>query len=83
MHGIYKTDYETILPLHETPGMSTIGNSMKLKKQVSNSQLRSNIFSLRVDNMWNSLPDDVVAAPSVNCFKGRYDIYCHNKKFET
>jgi ribonuclease P/MRP protein subunit RPP40 len=81
MHGIYKTDYQVMLPLHESAEMSTIGNSMKLKKQASNIQLRLNFFSFRVVNMWNSLPEDVVNAPSVNCFKGRFDRYCYSMKF--
>jgi len=28
---------------------------------------------MRIVNMWNSLSDTVAMAPSVNCFKGRFD----------
>jgi len=42
LHGIYKTDCKSMLPLHEAYGMTTRGNSMKLKKQESKGQLRSN-----------------------------------------
>jgi len=31
--------------------------------------------------MWNSLPEEVVGAPSVNYFKGRFDMYCEENRF--
>ena len=27
----------------------------------------------RIVNFWNSMPEDIVSAPSVNSFKGRFD----------
>ena len=27
----------------------------------------------RVINLWNSLPDHIVTAPSINCFKNKLD----------
>jgi hypothetical protein len=35
--------------------------------------MRSNFFGYRIVNMWNTLPEEVVSSPSVNCFKGRFD----------
>ena len=35
--------------------------------------LRQNSFTFRVVNAWNSLPDCVVTAPSLNSFKNRLD----------
>ena len=31
--------------------------------------------------MWNSLPEEVVGAASVNCFKGRFDRCCIRNRF--
>ena len=46
---------------------------MKLKKRRCRSQIRKNFFGMRIVNLWNSLSDTVATAPSVNCFKGRFD----------
>jgi len=35
--------------------------------------LRANLFSYRVVNLWNRLPDDVISASSVNTSKSRPD----------
>jgi len=36
---------------------------------------REGIFCNRVTNIWNSLPIDIVTAPSLNSFKNRLDKY--------
>ena len=38
-----------------------------------NCYIRNNFFGMRIVNLWNSLSDTVATAPSVNCFKGRFD----------
>jgi len=35
--------------------------------------LRKHFFSARIENIWNSLPDSVVDACTVNAFKARLD----------
>ena len=35
--------------------------------------MRQHFFSLPVTDMWNSLPEDIVDAPSMNAFKNRLD----------
>ena len=52
---------------------STRGNSQKLVKVHVKYDLRKYCFSHRVIEIWNSLSEDVVSAPSVNAFKGRLD----------
>ena len=37
--------------------------------------VRQNFFSLRIDNEWNKLPQDVVEAPSINTLKNRLDLH--------
>jgi len=46
---------------------------MKLYKKSSKLQLRSNFFTQRIINIWNSLPAKVVLASSVSVFKQRLD----------
>ncbi len=52
---------------------STRGHSLKLFKCFAKKALRHNYFTSRIVDTWNSLPDDVVNAPSVNTFKNRLD----------
>ena len=45
--------------------------------------MRKNFFTSRVVNVWNSLTEKVVCAPSVNAFENRLDKlwYTHPMKF--
>ena len=49
------------------------GHSLKLTKKRYKLKVRGNFFSNRVVNSWNSLPNEVVTAASVNSFKNRLD----------
>lgn len=49
------------------------GNTKKLFKPRPRTTLRSNYFTHRVVPLWNSLPEDVVSAPSKEAFKVRLD----------
>jgi len=51
------------------------GHSLKLSFNRSRLDLRKNFFSQRVISAWNSLPQNVVDATSVNSFKNRLDAY--------
>jgi len=35
--------------------------------------VRKYSFSIRIANIWNSLPDEIISAPTVNTFKNRLD----------
>ena len=50
----------------------TRGNSLKLENRDSKMKL-GKTFSLRVTNIWNSLPNDIVMAINLNIFKSRLD----------
>ena len=68
--------YDTDRPeLHLFQGRDTRGNSLKLAKGHCRLNLRAGYFSQRVVRVWNSLPDSVVTAPSVNAFKNRLDAH--------
>ena len=51
------------------------------KRRVAKSQLKSNFYSIRIVNLWNSLLEEVVGAPSVNCFEERFDRFCVVNRF--
>ena len=49
----------------------TRGIACKIIKKRARTELRRSIFSQRVVNPWNSLPNEVVTAPTLNSFKSR------------
>ena len=70
LHGIY--DVQNTQSLHPEEASTSIrGHSHKLKKPFARRAVRANFFSVRVVNSWNSLPESVVAAPTLNSFKSR------------
>ena len=75
--NIYKTDH----PLVRDHGTRTRGHHLKLKKLVAKSAIRKNFFSVRVVDLWNSLPQEVVSAVSLNSFKNRLDKHWNHLKY--
>ena len=66
--GLKKEDFFTSPQVTQTRG-----HPLKVVKPRSQSRVRMNHFSSRVVNDWNSLPAEVVCAPSVDSFKHRLD----------
>ena len=52
---------------------NTRGNNYKLLNHSFHYDLRKHYFSARIVNTWNSLPNTVVDAGTVNTFKARLD----------
>ena len=73
IHGHYDCARPS-LPFSETT--QTRGNSLKLKTCFSRLNVRKQFFSQRIVVLWNSLPEEVVTAPSINSFKARLDRHC-------
>ena len=72
LHGIYNVDSSASLPLaDESEGVTTRDHSLKLLKLDCKKSIRANVLGFRIVNVWNSLPEDVVNASSVNAFKGQ------------
>ena len=67
LHDIEKVYENKLFTLSEYT--STRGHSFKLFKLRSRLKIRANSFSNRVVDTWNSLPEQIVQAPSLNCFK--------------
>ena len=63
---------------HEREYIGLRGHSKMLKMSRSRLNVRKYFFSNRVIALWNSLPQHVIDAPTVNCFKNRYDKYYYN-----
>ena len=75
-NGVYDEDVLPKLEMraeHVDDGRRNRGHSKKLFIQRSKKEVRSNYFTQRVAPVWNSLPEEIVSAPSVNCFKNRLD----------
>jgi len=80
-HGIYNADSSALLPLaDESEGVNTRGHSLKLLKRNCKKSIRGNVLGFRIVNVWNSLPEDVVNASSVNAFKELFDRHCVQKR---
>ena len=71
LHHLYDSDIVPALP--RSTYSATRGNSLKLLHVRSHYDLKIYSFCSRVVGLWNSLPDCVVNAPSVNSFKNSLD----------
>ena len=77
--NIYDPDVSPNLKLYDEDSKRTRGNCKKLRKERCNKTLRSMSFPMRIINIWNSLPDYVINASSVNSFKNSLDKYWANQ----
>ena len=80
LNQIDRVDIDKFFNMSE---LSTRGNSLKIFKPWSRLKVRSSVFSNRVVDVWNSLPNSVATAPSLNLFKSRLDKHWigHELKF--
>ena len=81
IHNIY--DHESVPHLLKNNEISqrtgNRGHSLKLFIQRAKLNLRKNVFPIRITEPWNSLPDTVVTAKSLNSFKIRLDKFWYNQ----
>jgi len=79
-HGLYDV-HPSPLPLdHNT---ATRGHIFKLEKKRSSKTIKQKFFTRRVVNEWNTLPETVVEAPSLNSFKSRLDKHWSDRMYVT
>ena len=71
LNKCYDQQVANFLPLH--PNKRTRGHSQKLFKRRPRLDVRKYSFSYRIVDAWNSLPEKVISAPSVNSFERRLD----------
>ena len=84
MIEVFKTlhyDTRASIKFNFNPVGSTRGNKFKLWREMCRYDIRKHSFCYRVINVWNSLPDYVVEADSVNSFQNRLDKYWANRVF--
>ena len=71
MFHVYDDELECLLD--RQVDSATRGHSYKLTKKHTRLQIRQHVFKNRIINLWNSLPEEVVTAPTLNSFKNRLD----------
>ena len=76
MHGQYDSDTDKIFK--RTHEIRTRGHDLKLFKERALTATRAQFFTSRVIDNWNSLPQEVVSAPSTDAFKARLDKHWEN-----
>ena len=81
VYKIINGKYEVVVaPRLERDDVSvTRGNELRLKKFRVRYDLHKYSFTNWVVNIWNSSPNKVVLADSVNCFKSRLDKFWQNQ----
>ena len=67
-HDLYKTPAESFFKF---PQRQLRGHTLKLAKNYARTDVRKHFFSNRSIDHWNSLPEEVVSAESLNQFKTR------------
>ena len=80
INGKYDPDVSKLLPLMKDGQArhSTRNNDKKLQKKPVRLDIRKYCFPNRVVDCWNSLPQQVIDAPSVQAFENRLDKYWSN-----
>ena len=68
-----KYDNSVNLHLEREKDSITRGHSLKLVHPRCHYDLRKYSFTVRIVNLWNSLPENVISANTVNTFKNRLD----------
>ena len=76
---------QDVLPnlVYKVPvGMHTRGNALKMCQQHSHYNLRRHFFINRTVSIWNSLPDTIIEAETINIFKNRLDKFWNTQEIK-
>ena len=74
LYKIMNDHYDAEVSPHPTRREGiTRGHSLKIFKERARTRLRQNHLLIRAVDAWNHLPENVVAAPSLDSFKNRLD----------
>ena len=79
INNLYDIDYKAFF--EKSNSRTTRGNSYKLQVNRSRLASRTNFFSQLIVHDWNSLPEEVVAAHSLNQFKNRLEQQLVKERF--
>ena len=84
VHGVYDTKTtEKLLTRMPEDSTTRKSNNLTLLKVRTNKAPFQNFFTNRINNIWNALPNDVVNAMNVNCFKNKIDAYFRKYIYRT
>ena len=72
LKGVYKQEGEWLFMRVDSD--RTRGNGFKLRQGSFRLDIRRKFFTQRVVTHWNTLPKEVVDAPSLDAFKARLDL---------
>ena len=76
MEGVHHSKFFRLSESHARGEGYTRGHSKKIVKPDHwRTSIKGNWFAIRCIDPWNSLPEEVVSAPSIATFKKRYDLY--------
>ncbi|XP_060072041.1 uncharacterized protein LOC132551914 [Ylistrum balloti] len=82
VNGVYNKECCNALSLWEEASQrhSCRGNSKKIYPKRATCTLRKNNFYIRTVKIWNSLPESIVSATSINAFKNAIDNHWNNQE---
>ena len=80
IHNLYDFESSPKLLKREDVSFRTGEHTLKLFTQRAKPNIRKNAFPIRVTEPWNSLPETVVQAKSLNTFKNRLDQFWSNQE---
>ncbi len=78
VHNIWDIEDSLLTP---SVDVGTRGHDHKLFKERYETITRGHFFTIRVIDLWNSLPQNVVTAPSIDSFKNRLDSHWESKEW--
>jgi hypothetical protein len=73
MRSLHENFTLELIDYHWLNWLPNAWSSEFIQKMFRKHLLSGVLFSLRITDMWNSLPDYIVGAPSTNAFKSRLD----------
>ena len=77
-HSIYTVNEDLLIRNEDNVAR---GHSLNLQKRYCGSATRFNFYSFRIVDSWNSLPEYIVNAPTLDTFKARLDKCRSVRKF--
>ena len=78
-HDLYEVPSSLLLLNND---FNTRGHQYKLLKLRTSTRVRQKVFTQRVVDMWNDLPNDIVSANDINHFKNSLDTYWKNRWYQ-
>ena len=81
MNGLVRIEAQDLFT--RVPSINTRGHGQRVLRTKAHKATRIKSFSQRTIKSWNSLPIDVINAPSINAFKSRLDEAWKEKIYKT